>query len=93
VCLIYKYFVMLYNLGDQDLFFSDNQIRKSAQLHEGNFLIRGRSDTEVPKHDKSTMPARGFGYLEKFRTDWEENHTEYQLKHVNGKVVVAFALQ
>jgi len=85
--------ISLYNLGDQDLFFSDNQIRKSAQLHEGNFLIRGRTDIEVPKHDWNTVPARGFGYLAEFQTDWEENYTEYQLKDVNGKVVVTFALQ
>jgi len=85
--------ISLYNLGDQDLFFSDNQIRKSAQLHEGNFLIRGRTDTEVPKHDKNTVPARGFGYLRKFQTNWEAHYTEYQLKDINGKVVVTFALQ
>jgi len=85
--------ISLYNLGDQDLFFSDNQIRKSAQLHQGNFLIRGRTDTEVPKHDFNTVPARGFAYLARIQTDWEENDPEFQLKDINGKVVVTFALQ
>jgi hypothetical protein len=85
--------ISLYNLGDQDLFFSDNQILKSAQLHEGNFLIRGHTDTEVPKHDRNTVPASGFGYLEKFQRDWEENYIEYQLKDVNGTVMVTLALQ
>jgi len=85
--------ISLYNLGDQDLFFSENRIRKSAQLHKGNFLIRRRTDTEVPKHDWNTVPARGFGYLAEIRTYWQGNYKEYHLKDVNGKVVVTFALQ
>jgi hypothetical protein len=85
--------ISLYNLGDQDLFFSENPIRKSAQLHKGNFLIRGRTDGEVPKHNCNTVPARGFAYLAIIQTDGEENDPEIQLKDVNGKVVVAFTLQ
>ena len=84
--------ISLYNLGDQDLFFSENEIRKSAQLHNGDFLMRGRADTEVPKHNSNIVPANGFGILYRMQTDWEEETIEYHLQDANGKIAVTFNL-
>ena len=84
--------VSLYNLGDQDLSFSCDPIVQSAQLHEGDFLFRGRVNTEVPKHDKNILPGRGFGCLFPFPSCRTESHTEHHIRDVNNKVVLKFVL-
>lgn len=85
--------ISLYNLGDKDLVFSGNPITQSAQLHEGNFLFRRKTDGEVPKHDCNTLPAGGIAFLEGIEKDGEEINHEFHLKDVDGNVVVTFTLQ
>ena len=81
----------LYNLGDQDLLFSGSEFRRSAELHNGDFLMRGRAK-EVPEHDSGIVPANGFAFLYRIQTDWEEDPIVYHLVDAKDKIIVTFNL-
>jgi len=92
-CSTYAFYtISLYNLGCEDLSFSCDLIRQSAQLHEGDFLLRGDVDTEVPKHDNNTIPGQGFGFLPQFPCSRKGSLFEYHIRDVNNKVVLTFVL-
>ena len=86
------YAISLYNLGTEDLLFSDDPIEKSAQLHEGDFLFRCNVNSEVPKHNNNIVPGHGFGFLPRFPESETENGFEFHLRDVNNKVVLTFVL-
>jgi hypothetical protein len=86
------YTISLYNLGSEDLSFSCDPIRHSAQLHEGDFLLRGEVDTDIPKHDNNIIPGRGFGFLSRFPCSRKGRLLEHHIRDVNNKVVLTFVL-